>query len=228
MPILTLSPISPADPARIMRVARQPKRALLAKVEAIERTIDPERLGEPARTSREIPQGLDASIPPHDGQAFDGFERPNQDAGADSGRLARHIQHEGDAVGEVNVGMSALEKQRAIARRHAPVGVPGGVADTIGLGLDDAAARRAFGQLPHEELANEKAGERGRVDRQRRAEARPCRRPGSHPLDQMRARRPGLERIAEILRLAGDLAVAELHDADRVGRPPVIGAERIR
>ena len=45
----------------------------------------------------------------------------------------------------------------------------------------------------------------------------------SHPLNQMRARRPRLERIAEILRLARNLAVAKLHDAHRVRRRPVIG-----
>ena len=41
-------------------------------------------------------------------------------------------------------------------------------------------------------------------------------------LDQVRPRGPGLERVAEVLRLAGDLSVAELHDADGVRRHPVI------
>ena len=68
--------------------------------------------------------------------------------------------------------MSALEKERAIARRHAPIGVPGGVADDIGLGLDNAAAGDAFRQFPHQQLADEKAGERGRIDRQLRARER--------------------------------------------------------
>src|SRR3954453_17675270 len=44
-----------------------------------------------------------------------------------------------------------------------------------------------------------------------------------HPLDPLRARRPRLERIAEILGLAGHLPLTELHDAHGVGRPPVIG-----
>src|ERR1700722_17181707 len=42
----------------------------------------------------------------------------------------------------------------------------------------------------------------------------------------MRARRPRLERIAEILGFAGHLALAKLHDAHRIGRRPVI-AEHI-
>src|SRR5579872_202919 len=41
----------------------------------------------------------------------------------------------------------------------------------------------------------------------------------------MRARRSGLERIGEILRLARDLAVDELHDADRIGRAPVVSED---
>src|SRR5580658_1946004 len=39
-----------------------------------------------------------------------------------------------------------------------------------------------------------------------------------HPLDPVRARRPRLERIAEILGLAGHFPIEELHDADGVRR----------
>jgi hypothetical protein len=42
------------DLARAAIIPPEPKRAFLAKIEPIERTIDPERLGEPARTSRQI------------------------------------------------------------------------------------------------------------------------------------------------------------------------------
>src|ERR1700742_2209551 len=38
-----------------------------------------------------------------------------------------------------------------------------------------------------------------------------------------RARGAGLERVGEILGFAGDLAIQELHDAHRIGRPAVIG-----
>ena len=46
--------------------------------------------------------------------------------------------------------MPALEKERPITRRHPAIGVPGGVAGDICLGLDDAAADDAFGYLPHQ------------------------------------------------------------------------------
>ena len=41
-------------------------------------------------------------------------------------------------------------------------------------------------------------------------------------LDQIRPRRPGLERSAEILRLAGDFSIAEFHDAHGIGWHAVI------
>src|SRR5437763_4317538 len=46
-----------------------------------------------------------------------------------------------------------------------------------------------------------------------------------HPLDPLRARRPRLKRIAEILGLAGHLPIEELHDAHGVRRLPVIGQD---
>src|SRR6202030_4008025 len=57
-----------------------------------------------------------------------------------------------------------------------------------------------------------------------RASCRACR----STLDPLRARRPGLERIAEILDLAGHLPIKELHDAHGVRRPPVIGQNKFR
>src|ERR1700732_2820021 len=65
-----------------------------------------------------------------------------------------------------------LEKQRTITPSYPPVGVPGGVADDIRLGLNNSTAGDAFGQLPHQYLANEIAGERDRIDRQLRASER--------------------------------------------------------
>src|SRR5215471_19920075 len=45
-------------------------------------------------------------------------------------------------------------------------------------------------------------------------------------LDQVRPRRPGLERVAEVLRLAGHLSVAEFHDAHGVRRYAVIAEDQ--
>ena len=80
---------------------------------------------------------------------------------ASSGRSARQILS--------GIGVPMFEKQRTITPGHPPVGMPGGVAGDIRLGLDNTAAGDAFRQLPHQNLANEIAGERRRIGRQLRA-----------------------------------------------------------
>ena len=102
--------------------------------------------------------------------------------------------------------------------------MPGGVADDIRPDLNNSTADDPFGQLAHQCIAKEIAGESDRINWQLRA----CERrmatlyggqASGHPLDPLSARRPWLERIAEILGLAGHLPVDELHDAQFDGRP---------
>src|ERR1700734_4265520 len=50
----------------------------------------------------------------------------------------------------------------------------------------------------------------------------------SRSLNPGRARESGLERVGEVLGLAGDLAIEELHDAYRIGRPAVIREDEFR
>jgi hypothetical protein len=100
------------------------------------------------------------------------LERPDEDPSANPRYLARNVQHVCAAIDEVYVGVPALEKERPVTRGHPAVGVPRGVANDIRFGLDDTAAGDAFGRLPHENLADEKASERDRVDRQLRSRER--------------------------------------------------------
>src|SRR5471030_2074076 len=46
-----------------------------------------------------------------------------------------------------------------------------------------------------------------------------------HSLNPLGARRSRLERVAKVLGLAGHLAIQELHDAHRIGRPAIIGED---
>src|SRR6476646_10421687 len=69
------------------------------------------------------------------------------------------------AVYEVDVGVAAAQEQRAVAIRLARVGVAAGVAGNVGLGFDDAPARAAVRGIAHERLSDEKARERGGIDR---------------------------------------------------------------
>src|SRR6185503_16651567 len=58
-----------------------------------------------------------------------------------------------------------LQKQRAVARGHPAIGMPGGIADDIRLGLNNEAAHDAFRQLAHHYLPDEIAGKCGGIGR---------------------------------------------------------------
>src|SRR5271155_6127200 len=49
-----------------------------------------------------------------------------------------------------------------------------------------------------------------------------------HSLNPTRARGSGFERVGKVLGLAGHFAILELHDAQRIGRPAVIGEDEFR
>ena len=85
-----------------------------------------------------------------------------QDAGADAGKFARHVEAEPAAIDEIDIGMAAVEKQRAVAAGLAAIGVAAGVAHDIGLGLDNAATAPVLAVM-HQDAADEKAGQRHRL-----------------------------------------------------------------
>ena len=151
MPILTLCPISPGSwSSRPSHKGPSRQRSSPSSPRSI-RNATASLPGPRARSrKRSTPR-----FQPHDRDTFHRFNRPDQDAGSDPGHLAGDVQHEGDTVGEVNIGVPGLEKQRTIARGHPPVGVPGGIPDNIRLGLNDTAADDAFRQHPHQHFANE-------------------------------------------------------------------------
>ena len=70
-----------------------------------------------------------------------------------------------DAVGEIDVGMAALQKKRAIPQGLAAKRVSGGVSWRISFGLDDAPAYPAPGKVVHESLADQKPRKLQRVGR---------------------------------------------------------------
>ena len=119
-----------------------------------------------------------------------------------------------------------------IAWGDAAKGVSRGVADGIRLGLDDAPARPAFRERPHEHFPDEKTSELAGIDWHlcplQHTQAHHCRvdfilfaRPNAPS-------KPGLERVRKVLGLAGHLAIQELHDAHRIGWPAVIRQDEFR
>jgi len=72
------------------------------------------------------------------------LDRHDKDARAHAGRLTLYVQHARAAIRETNICVPAIEKERPIAGGHAAIRVTRGVADAIGLDLDNAASRHAF------------------------------------------------------------------------------------
>jgi len=148
------------------RYPTQPQRPVRAQIEPVVAAIDVHRDGEPAWPTREIPQAIRAAPDLHERNALERLERSDQNPGPDSAGFARDIEQVPHAVIEVYVGMSALEKQRAIACRRSAEGMAGCIADHIGLGFDDSSARRSRARLVHQHAADEETRQLDAVDRQ--------------------------------------------------------------
>jgi len=81
------------------------------EIETIEAMVDPERSGEPPRATRKIAKLHALPMPLHQRDAFQRFQRANQNASANSRGLARNIQHEVHAIIEIDVHMAVPEKK---------------------------------------------------------------------------------------------------------------------
>ena len=149
-------------------VVFQAQRTVPAKVAAIQPAINSQGCAPPSRAARQVSQLFGAAILPHQPDTARGLDRPDQDAGADAWHFARDVEHERGPGSEIDIGVSALEEKRPVARGHAAPGVPGGVADVIRLGLDDTAAHDASGQHAPEHLADQKTREPDGIDGQLR------------------------------------------------------------
>ena len=103
--------------------------------------------------------------------------------------IARHVEAEPAAIDEIDIGMAAVEKQRAVAAGLAAIGVAAGVAHDIGLGLDNAATGAPVLAVMHQDAADEKAGQRHRLSGEI-IPAEPARRrnEGNHLINQCRTR----------------------------------------
>ena len=190
IPILMLCPISPASRSSCRSHSSPFRQRSTPSSDRSIRNAMASLPGPRARSSK----AFGAAIEPHDRDAFEWLKRPDQHADADPLNVARNIQHVGNAVGQINISVPTLQKQRAVARRHPPIAVPSGVADNIRLGLDNPPADDAFRQLPHHHLADEITGQRLRIDRQlgtrdRRMATLTAATVSLHQLDQMRARK---------------------------------------
>ena len=213
-----------------LTVGSEPQRAGPAEVDPVQPAIDLKRFAQPSRAPRQISQARSTprfrsmiATPMVGSIALIRTPAPMPS------RLARDVEHERDAIGEIDIGVPALEEKRAVARGDAAIGVTRGIADPVGLGRSTwrppaaPSARVRTSILPRRKRARS-AVSTGISARSSTRRAAPLPRSlSSHSLDPLRPRRPRFERVGEVLGLAGDLAVRELHDAHRIGRPAVVG-----
>ena len=145
----------------------EPERSFPAdKIEAIHAAGDSEGVGHAAGTSREIEYAGRAAAPLHLRDALERLDGANQDACANAHRTGGNIQHEVIAVTEINIGVAALEEERAIARSHAAEGVCGGVTDDVGFGFDDASGEANAWKIVNERFADQIFCEGDSVERE--------------------------------------------------------------
>jgi hypothetical protein len=91
--------------------------------------------------------------------AFERLKRTDQHPASNVQGFRGDIEHEMIAVGEVDVGVAAAEKHRAIARGGPSKMMGGGIARRIGFGFDDAADKLAGWEFANHHLADEETGE---------------------------------------------------------------------
>jgi hypothetical protein len=148
-----------ADGASFADRGAKPQRAGRAKIHPLDTPVDTERGGQAAGAAREITKFRGAAMTAHQFNPFDRLDRAQKHSSAHAGFLAGNVQHERRAVDEINVGVTVLEEERAIARRLAAGGVAGGIAGEIGFGFDDAPAQAPGGEIANESFANQVACE---------------------------------------------------------------------
>ena len=136
-----------------------------AQVDSVKPLIDAHRLSETPRPSGEVAKSANSAARAHERDALERLDRTQQDSGADSSALAGDVEHPRRTVREVDVGMAPFEKQRALGRRLATIGVARRIADWISLCLNDAAAEPRVCEIVHNRLADQVARQFGRVHR---------------------------------------------------------------
>ena len=141
--------------------------------DAIESAIDPHRRRKPARTPGEVDELARTAPLDHQWNSVDWLERAQQHACPDAGRLARYVAHIRGSVGEIDIGVAALEIESAIARGGAMKGVTARVTRRIGLGFNDPPTGSTVEVLTHQDLADEVARKRNRREWQLRAPQTP-------------------------------------------------------
>src|SRR5262249_39952511 len=141
----------------------EPQRIAGEEIDAVEAGIDAEGGGEPAGTAGEVAWPVGTAAACHQADAVERLDGAQQGARPDAGLLARDVEGEPAAIDEIDIGVAAVEKERAVAARLTAEGMAARIADDIGLGLDDAAAGSALLAVMNQDAADQVARQRHRL-----------------------------------------------------------------
>lgn len=152
-----------ADAADGMVDFAEPECFIGAEVDAVMAAVDLQSLREAPRAAREIEKPRGFAMTLHDFDAFERFERANQNGGGGFGGLAHDIEHEVVAVIEKNVDVAGSKIHGTDARRWPAKVMPGRIARRISFGLDDAAADAPLRQFVDDDFADKETRERNGI-----------------------------------------------------------------
>ena len=107
------------------------------EVEAVVAQLDPQRLRELAGPGAELLLALHAAPRAHQVDPGERLQGADQHRGPHAGGLADGVQQRVDAVGAVDVRAPRGAEEGRRSRGEPHVGVTGGLAVVVGLGLDD-------------------------------------------------------------------------------------------
>jgi hypothetical protein len=96
----------------------------------------------------------------HEFNAFERFERPDENGRGGPSGFADHVEHEVSAVIEENIDVAWRQVHGANARRGAAKVMAGRISGRIRFRLHDAPAQAAGGDIVNHNFAEKKAGER--------------------------------------------------------------------
>ena len=156
----------------------KPERAGGAQIDTVEGAVDLQRGGQPTRTARKVQEAGSVPMLFHPRDTFERLKSADEHAAADSRNFGGDVEHEVIAIAEVNVGMATAQEHGAIARRWTTKVMGGRVTLRVSLGFDNASSQARAVKFPHDDLADQEAGERhgvrGQCSASQKAEGDRC------------------------------------------------------
>src|SRR5258708_397393 len=148
-----------------MVVFAETQRGRSAEIEPVVSAPDWEWGGKAARDAGEVEKPVGLAVALHDLDAFEGFERSDEDGRGDPGALAHGIEHEVRAVVEKNISVARGEIHRANTRSRSAKVMSGGIAGRISFRFHDATAEAASGEIVDYNFSDEKARQANGISR---------------------------------------------------------------